>query len=794
MYNQKKFERKRDSLKYYMPFGRILEQGVVVNKDGGLLRSFQFRGPDLDSAVMEQLAALTVQLNHIFLMFGSGWVVYFEAQRRPSTAYGTDVYFPDPVTKAIDDERKALFSSGTYFESDYYATLYWKPPLDAEGKAKAFIIEGKERRSISAAEHITYFLNFTEKLFEAFSYLHLPDIHWLEQDEIITYLHSVVSDTYHPVNMPPMSMLLDSVLYDSPLTGGMEPMLGDHHLRAVVPLSYMSQSQFGMFNALNRLDFSYRWVTRFYFTDKQEMLSELGSLSRRWQSKLKTFRQIIREFIYGFSDPTQVNRNAQERINEVAAAEHALEADEVGYGYYSSMIILLDRDKEAVEKKAKIVEQTLLNLGMGAKTEDLNAMEAWLGSVPGAVYHHIRRPVLSTGNLIHCMPISDIWAGQRRNYHLNGPALIYAQTDGSTPFRLNLHVGDVGHTLIVGPTGAGKSVQLNLIAAQFRKYKNAKVFYFDKGASSRVLTAAVGGNFYDIGNERENDISFQPLAGIDDEGERAWVQEWLFDYIRKENVVVTPELKKAVEAALVSVANLPVKYRTMTTLVATIQDHALKTTLHPLTLAGSYGRIFDSDKDNLSFTDWQVFEMSTLMKNQAILSPALFYIFHRIEQQLTGKDPVLINLDECWVYMQHPEFAKKMEEWLRELRKKNASVVFATQGLAEIIESPILNTVLESCKSMIFLPNAKAVEKKTKEMYDSFGLNDQQIALIASAVPKKQYYYTSPIGSRLYDLVLGPEALSYCAVSAADQLECKRILAAYGKETFVMHWKKYKGK
>lgn len=793
MYQLDKFRRKKDCLKYYMPFGRIVEPGVVVNKDGSLLSVFQFRGSDLDSEIKEQLAALTVQMNHIFLLFGTGWVFYFEAQRKPSTAYEPDVFFPEETTKAIDEERKALFSSGTYYESDYYASVYWKPPLDAEGRAKDLVVEGKTKRAACAADHVAYFLNHVRKLYEAFLYLQLPEVRWLSQEELLTYLHFIVSGKNHRVKVPDVPLLLDSFLYDTPLTGGIEPMLGDLHMRVVVPTSFTSESQFGMFNALNRLDFPYRWVTRFYFVDKQEMLSELDTFLRRWKGKEKSFRQMIYEFLKGFSDPTQFNPNAREKVNEVSAAGHALEADEVGYGFYSCMVILLDQNKEAVEKKAKMVEQTLIHLGFDALIETVNVLEAWVGSIPGAVNYHIRRPLVSTGNLIHCMPISDIWAGQRRNFYLDAPALLYTQTDGSTPFRLNLHIGDVGHTLMIGPTGAGKSVHLNLIAAQFCKYRNAKVFIFDKGASSRVMTAAVGGNFYDLGNEEASDISFQPLAGIDDDQERAWVQEWLYDFIRKENVMVTPEVKKTVEIALVSIAKLPVRYRTMTTLVATVQNPDLKITLHPLTLEGAYGKIFDSDSDDLKFTNWQVFEMETLMKNQAILSPALLYIFHRIEQQLTGTEPVLINLDEYWACMKHAEFAQKTEEWLRELRKKNASVVFATQGLSEIVGSPIFNTVLENCKSMIFLPNSKAAEQKTREMYQAFGLNDQQITMIAAAVPKKQYYYTSEIGSRLYDLVLGKEALAYCAVSAEDQIACKKILAQYGREGFVKRWRAYKG-
>ena len=132
-----------------------------------------------------------------------------------------------------------------------------------------------------------------------------------------------------------------------------------------------------------------------------------------------------------------------------------MEAEVTSYGYYSTMIVVADENIDVVNTKAQLVEQTLINLGFRAKVEDLNAIDAWMGSLPGNVGHFIRRPMISCANLVLMMPISDIWAGEALNKHFKAPPLIYTQTAGNTPFRLSLHVGDVGHTLIVGPTGAG---------------------------------------------------------------------------------------------------------------------------------------------------------------------------------------------------------------------------------------------------------------------------------------------------------------------------------------------------
>lgn len=649
MYRLDQFDRHKDYLKFLMPYAYIVNDnpGIVINKDGSLQTTFRYRGPDLDSAIMEQLGIMTAQLNNSFNILGTGWVLYFEAQRVPSINYATDVYFPDPITRAIDEERRKWFVNGNHFESNYYVTLYWLPPNDQEGRLKELMIEGRQTKQINAEDHLNTFADQAEKLFNTFKNVKIP-VQWMSPDEIATYLHSTVSSKKGRIKLPSRPVLLDQLLYDVPLAVGLDPMmLGNKHMRIVVPLSYLPMSQFGVFNELNRLDFSYRWVTRFYCLDKTEALSELGRFRRGWNGKVKSFRTMLKEIITGFSDSVQINENALSKVNEVKAAERLIESDEVGYGYYSTMLVILDDDKDQAEGNAKTIEQIFLNLGMKAKIEDINTMDAWLGSIPGNVYHYVRRPLLSTGNFVHMTPVSDIWAGPTRNDYLNGPALLYTQTEGNTPFRLDLYVGDVGHTLLVGPTGAGKSVHLNMIAAQFRKYKDAQIFIFDKGASSRILTEAVGGNFFDIANEG-SDLSFQPLSQIEDEKERIWVLDWLCDFIRNENVTITPEIKKDILTALNSMPALGLEFRTMSTLLSSIQDKKLKSALAPLTLKGAYGRIFDSSQDNLTFSSWQTFEMGTLMSKPAIVGPALMYIFHRIEQQLTGR-PTVIILDECWV-------------------------------------------------------------------------------------------------------------------------------------------------
>jgi len=254
------------------------------------------------------------------------------------------------------------------------------------------------------------------------------------------------------------------------------------------------------------------------------------------------------------------------------------------------------------------------------------------------------------------MPLSAVWAGPECNDHLDGPPLLSATTGSHTPFRLVTHQGDVGHTLVVGPTGAGKSVLLSLLALQFRLYENAQVFIFDKGESAKAATLGMSGEHYSLGGDGA--LCFQPLARLDEEGACAWAQDWLTGLLCHEGVNVTPEVKEAVWTALNSLASAPQSERTLTGLVALLQSSKLRQALLPYTLEGAHGAALDADAETLGAADWQCFEMEELMHAKSLVLPVLTYLFHRLEARFDGR-PTLLVLDEAWVFLDDPLFASR---------------------------------------------------------------------------------------------------------------------------------------
>ena len=372
------------------------------------------------------------------------------------------------------------------------------------------------------------------------------------------------------------------------------------------------------------------------------------------------------------------------------------------------------------------------------------------------------------------MPVSAVWAGPSRNAHLDGPPLLTAKTHGSTPFRLDLHVGDVGHALIIGPTGAGKSVLLSLMAMQFRRYQHAQVFVFDKGKSARASVLAMGGASFDLA--LDGGLAFQPFAGLDRGREQAFALEWLTGLLTNENVTITPAVKDTLWSAIKSLATAPKEERTLTGLALLLQSIELRQALLPYTLEGPFGRLLDANEDKLQLSDVQHFEMEELMHHEKLVLSVLTYLFHRLEARFNGR-PTLLILDEAWVFLDDPLFSARIREWLKTLRKKNVAVLFATQSLADIENSSIAPALIESCPTRIFLPNDRAIEPQSRAVYERFGLNARQIDLISHATPKRDYYCQSAQGNRLFELGLGPVGLALCGTSSStDQKQIDRIV------------------
>jgi len=298
---------------------------------------------------------------------------------------------------------------------------------------------------------------------------------------------------------------------------------------------------------------------------------------------------------------------------------------------------------------------------------------------------------------------------------------------------------------------------------------------------------------YNIMGE-DSTVGFFPLADVHKVGERAWAETWLQAMLELNGIEMTSARRKTLRQTLAALGDEKDRnMRTLTHFVGMLQDIEMADALRYYTTGAGAGGILDGTEDTINLSRFTVFEMEALMElDDKHVAPVLMYLFRMIERQLDGS-PVMIVLDEAWLMLKHPLFQEILQKWLKVLRKANALVVFATQEIADLDESPIRDTIYSACMTRIFLPDRDADTETSMPFYQRLGLTGRQMKILTKAVQKRDYYYTSPYGSRMFQLGLGPAALSLVGVAGIDNTRQIQALQRLHGENWTEHWMQENG-
>lgn len=766
--------------------------GVLRLKDRAMVAAFYCAGPDLSLASEAELERLSAQTNDALLHCGTGWMIHYHVARRVTRDYLPIGAFPHATPALIDEDRRRFYQREPHYESVHALALTYLPPQDVEQELTGLLYEGPEQHRPRQEFVLQSFLQTLTHIEEQLS--SVLRLSRMNDEELLTYLHFCVTGHDHPVRVPSVGVDWDSIIADQELIGGFQPRIGDLHVRAVSVDGFPPLSQPGAQAFLHELPQDYLWCIRFIGLDVVDAQAVISTKQKHWWQQRRSLTAKWGEMASGASDlldqedPLQMARDANEAAAEAASGT-------VLFGLYTMTVLVMDEDAQRVEQKARAVRQQIHRCGFGARIERANTMEAIAGVWPGHGYQNVRRVLIHSLNLADLLPLTNVWPGLATNpnpyFPKNSPPLMLTATSGQTPFRLNLDVHDVGHGWILGPTGSGKSTLLVMLMAQWQRYPHAQIFAFDKGYSAFTLCQASDGDFYDLGADEH--VTFAPLAHVDDPVEREWALGWVEELLVLQGAQVTPEQRAALWQAL-SLMAARNHSRTLSGLCIDVQDRTLRDGLAHYTVGGGAGTLLDADTDSVRDSHFMVFEMEHLLnRGDRDLVPVLLYLFHVIDRRCRQGFPTFIPIDEAWLILLRSRFALKLEEWLRTKRRENARIWFVSQSLADVERSSQRHILVEACQTKIFLPNAEATTDQSAALYRALGLNEQQIEVVATAVPKQHYLYLSPYGRRLFDLQLSPVALAFTGV--ADRADLRRVrecMATYGAE-WPAYWLRERG-
>src|SRR6266496_732508 len=423
----------------YLPWACLIAPGVVLQKDANLQKTVAFRGPDLASSSASELVSAVARLNNALKRLGSGWALFVEAQRFEATRYPSATW-SQPAAWIVDLERRKTFeSAGAHFESAYYLTFVWQLPATGQKRIQALFFDDPESKSPHQDNErdVAVFQKTVAELVDMMRGVFV-EVAELDDAQTLTYLHSTVSTNRHAVAVPETPMYLDALLPDMAFTPGEVSMLGDSFVPTCTIAGFPGTSLPGLFDDLNHLEVEYRWVTRYICLDREDAKTQIEKYRKRWWSKRKGLWTMLKEEATK-QESALLDSAAANKAADADAALQELGDDLVGFGYLTATVTVWDRDVLHARRKLQAVKQVIQSKGFVVRDETLNAREAWLGSLPGHVYANVRRPLVSSLNLAHLLPLSAVWAGEAENAHLRtvsgvGQPHVHCSTVGATPF------------------------------------------------------------------------------------------------------------------------------------------------------------------------------------------------------------------------------------------------------------------------------------------------------------------------------------------------------------------------
>lgn len=488
--------------------------------------------------------------------------------------------------------------------------------------------------------------------------------------------------------------------------------------------------------------------------------------------------------------------------NDSRQALISISETENKFGYHTMSILLVAESLDELDKTRKLVSEVLINIGFGVIKEVLHQIGAFMTSIPGAVDVMVRSTLIGISNLAHLVLLRSVKSESKFNQHLteqrriNSPFLCMFPTSSGVPEYFNFHVGDVGHFLLIGQSGGGKSTLVNFLISMWQKYYPCKTIILDKDKSCYLTVKALGGEYINLSTNQNENYRMNPLQWLKDPEKFPLISSWIIGLLTTfNNDEISPYKVDRLNHALKLLTSSLSNNLTLSHLKLMLDgiDEDLSSRLSPWVRDDQsefgFGYLFDNPIDtffqNLSSQGTSIIciDFSSILVNEKIARPIIEYLLLCVDNYIDGKSPSLIYLEEAWYLLKDKRFSDQFENWIKTMRKKMAIIGLSTQSVDDIKKLSISAAINDNIKTKIFLPNLQ-VDASYSTYKDFLGLRDDHIQSLKNLTPKSQYLIWQDERVRVIDAKLPFRVLALTrsdsyAIGLFDQLFHKNGLEAY---------------
>ena len=788
-----------DALSAHVNLYGFWTETAFLTKSGDLGMVLSVTGVDYESLDNDEQQYAVKRLESALKSFGEGFHVYqyLFKTNRPEIPFAR---YDDELIDAAIDQRRQYFESkrDRLYEVELFYVIVLegarsktgilsalgRMPRDPQGAIRELKAQfTNDNMKVLLRKQIDADMVRLEQCVQNFI-RHLADLMPIEvqgQQAQFSFFRRLLNfDDWRIAGKPQSTQYLDFQVVNSNIEAERDhPRVGDHFVRILTMKEAIAETRPLVLDRLFKIEGNFYVVTEWTPLSMAKARKEVDKRRRHFNMSKSGFVSQIG------SDPAKTNQrdvlideSKQADIENLGECLRAL-GDGQTLGDFSLTVVLYSTDLQTINQEMGEFTGVFTNADGALFTETYNQLNALFATVPGNYAQNLRKMYLLNSNYADLSFLFTIHPGEKTNPHLRSEYLAVLETDNATPYYLNLHNGEVAHTLILGMTGSGKSFLCNFLLTNAQKYR-PQTYIFDIGGSFQSLTEIFGGTYLNVG-QQSRDFTINPFS-LPESKENL---QFLFSFFRvliegndKRYKLEFKEERKLWEAIERMYVVAP-EQRTLSTFSQIIGE--LKERLHRWTKEGQYGFLFDNVEDTLSFSKFQTFNFAGWGDAPEVLEPLLFYVLHRASNEIANPDKLAtfktFLLDEAWLFIKNETIRSYIVAAQKTWRKHNAAMILATQSIKELEESGMLAIVAESCPTKIFLSNPEMNRQVYRE---AFHLNDTEIDIIADLIPPGEMLIRKAQSSKKVRLNVDSVSYWIATNNARDNLLKREAFVQYG--------------